>query len=162
MSFWLPYRARWSLAPGVRRENEGEGKRGPRNRGGAAATERTSAQQVFHRYSVQSSLKTSALRAAEPLVARCPFGCRPELRGPWVPAFAGKTKSRKAGTQEPRWCRCHGADLSAASVPSVQCAGFCQNRRPPRRRVFGAPMSLWLPPSGPWFLAPGVRRENEG
>src|SRR5690625_7855194 len=22
----------------------------------------------------------------------CPFGCHPVLRGPWIPAFAGKTK----------------------------------------------------------------------
>src|SRR5690625_385011 len=25
------------------------------------------------------------------MAVRCPFGCRPELGGPWVPAFAGKT-----------------------------------------------------------------------
>src|SRR5690625_3700670 len=86
MSFWLPARARWALAPGVRRENEGVGKRGPRNRGGAAATKRASAQQVFHRYSVRGSLKTSALPAAESLVIRCPFGCRPVVRGFWLPA----------------------------------------------------------------------------
>src|SRR5690625_5614733 len=88
-----------SVVPGSRRSpgKRRVGKRGPRNRGGAAATERTSAQQVFHRYSVQSSLKTSALRAAEPLVVRCPFGCRPELGGPWVPAFAGKTRGEGSG-----------------------------------------------------------------
>src|SRR5690625_1921980 len=44
MSFWPPPSARWSLGPGVRRENEGVGKRGPRGRGGAAVTVRTSAQ----------------------------------------------------------------------------------------------------------------------
>src|SRR5690625_1734809 len=32
------------------------------------------------------------LRAAEVMAVRCPFGCHPELGGPWVPAFAGKTK----------------------------------------------------------------------
>src|SRR5690625_7368689 len=95
MSFWLPSRARWSLAPGVRRENEGVGKRGPRNRGGAAATKRASAQQVFHRYSVRGSLKTSALPAAESLVTRCPFGCRPGFGGSWIPAFAGKTMGER-------------------------------------------------------------------
>src|SRR5690625_7849582 len=46
-------------------------------------------------------LKNSTLRAAEPLVARCPFGCRPMLRGPWVlgpgySAGAGKREGRKA------------------------------------------------------------------
>src|SRR5690625_2446804 len=49
MSFWLPSNAPWSLGPGVRRENEGVGKRGPRIRGGAAATERTSAQRALRR-----------------------------------------------------------------------------------------------------------------
>src|SRR5690625_6482667 len=88
-----------SVVPGSRRSpgKRRVGKRGPRNRGGADATKRTSAQQVFHRYSVQSSLKTSALRAAEPLVARCQFCCRAKLLGPWFPALAGNTKSSKAG-----------------------------------------------------------------
>src|SRR5690625_2705553 len=47
MAFWPPPNARWSLGPGVRRENEGVGKRRPRSRGGAAVTEWTSAQRVF-------------------------------------------------------------------------------------------------------------------
>src|SRR5690625_6511486 len=74
MSFWPPPSARWSLAPGVRRENEGVGKRGPRNRDGAAATERTSAQRAFRRHDAQALLKDSTLCAAEAVVVRCPFG----------------------------------------------------------------------------------------
>src|SRR5690625_2015516 len=30
----------------------------------------------------------------------------------------------KAGAQEPRWCRCHGTDLSAADIPLARCSGF--------------------------------------
>src|SRR5690625_7499851 len=112
-----------SVVPGSRRSpgKRREGYRGRRSRGGAAATERTSAQQVFHRYSVQGSLKSSALPAAESLGTRCPFGCRPVVRGFWLPAFAGKTRGKKAGTQEPRWRRGHGADLSAAEIGRASC-----------------------------------------
>src|SRR5690625_847851 len=34
------------------------------------------------------------------MAARCPFGRHPELGGPWVPAFAGKTK--RVGKRGPR------------------------------------------------------------
>src|SRR5690625_4905723 len=71
--------------------------------------------------------ESSTLCAAEPLMARCPLGCRPELGGPWVPAFAGKTRGKKAGAQKPRWCRCCRTDLSAADVPSAWCAGFFES-----------------------------------
>src|SRR5690625_1923166 len=84
--------ARWSRGPGFRRENVGAGKRGPRNRDGAAATERTSAQWVLRRHDAQALLKDSTLCAAEAVVVRCPFGRHPMLGGPWVPAFAGKTR----------------------------------------------------------------------
>src|SRR5690625_3425882 len=87
MSFWLPPSARWSLGPGVRRENDeinrrqirtfsrfsGSSvlflrfsppplsfpprKRGPRSRGGVAVMERTSAQRVFRRHDVRVVLK---------------------------------------------------------------------------------------------------------
>src|SRR5690625_297270 len=67
-------------------------KRGPRNRGGAAAAERTSAQRAFRRHDARVLLKTSTLRASEPLAVRCPLGCHPASRGPWLPAFAGKTR----------------------------------------------------------------------
>src|SRR5690625_863107 len=131
MSFWLPPSAPWSLGPGVRRENEGwesggpgaavvphplagpqrsgpstgtmlgfiphsfpPRKRGPRSRGGAAATARTSAQRAFHRHDA---------RVHPPFVS---------------PA--------KAGAQEPRWCRCHETDLSAADIPPAGCLGFLE------------------------------------
>src|SRR5690625_7537200 len=112
-----------SVVPGSRRSpgKRRVGKRGPRSRGGAAATERASAQQVFHRYSVRGSLKTSALPAAESLVIRCPFGCRPVVRGFWLPAFAGKTRGKKAGAQEAGVRPGHGAGLRAASLPAVRC-----------------------------------------
>src|SRR5690625_6474512 len=69
MSFWLPSRARRSLDPGVRRENENNPppccplsfpprKRGPRSRDGAAATARTSAQRAFCRHDAQALLKS--------------------------------------------------------------------------------------------------------
>src|SRR5690625_1488575 len=35
--------------------------------------------------------KDVTLRAAETVVVRCPSGRHPVLRGPWIPAFAGKT-----------------------------------------------------------------------
>src|SRR5690625_5687318 len=44
MSVWLPPAARGSVGAGVSRENEGEESARPRGRGGAAVTERTSAQ----------------------------------------------------------------------------------------------------------------------
>src|SRR5690625_2630695 len=72
MPSWLPSRARWSLGPGVRREDDERAlrqigpsalfrflralpsfpprKRGPRSRGGATPTGRTSAQRIFRRH----------------------------------------------------------------------------------------------------------------
>src|SRR5690625_5556907 len=104
------------VVPGARRSpgRRRVGQRGPRGRDGAAVTERTSAQGVFRRHNAWVLLKESTLRAAEAVVVRCPFGCRPEPGGPWVPAFAGKTRGRKAGAQAPQWCRGHGEDLSTA------------------------------------------------
>src|SRR5690625_7835052 len=48
------------------------------------------------------------------------------LRGPWVPACAGKRRGgRKAGAQEPWWCRCHGTGLSAVGFSPARClSGF--------------------------------------
>gem|GEM_PF-2535569 len=184
-------------------------KRGPRNRGGAAAAERTSAQWAFRQHDARVLLKTSTLRASEPLAVRCPLGCHPASRGPWLPAFAGKTRisfprapssfpprkrgprSRggaaatertsvqrtfsqhdarvlapfvspaEAGAQEPRWRRCCGTDLSAVGFPTTRCSGSFENQHAPCLGAFGGPMPSWLPPSVPWPLAPGVRRENE-
>src|SRR5690625_6542812 len=67
-------------------------KRGPRNRGGAAAAERTSAQWAFRQHDDRVLLKSSTLRASEPLAVRCPLGCHPASRGPWLQAFAGNTR----------------------------------------------------------------------
>src|SRR5690625_1025467 len=85
-----------SVVPGSRRSpgKRGEGRKaeGP----GAAVVplpqERTSAQWIFRRHDAQALLKNSTLPAAESLAARCPFGRHPVLGGPWLPAFAGKTR----------------------------------------------------------------------
>src|SRR5690625_5773384 len=106
MSVWLPPRARRSLAPGVRRENEGQESERPRSRGVAAVTERTAAQPALRRHNA---------RVPAPFVS---------------PA--------KAAAQEPRWCRCHGTDLSAAGVPPARCLGALEKTAPSRseeRRV---------------------------
>src|SRR5690625_5453121 len=48
------------------------------------------------------------------------------LRGPWVPAFAGRTRGgREAGAQEAWWCRCHGTGRSAVGFSPARClSGF--------------------------------------
>src|SRR5690625_6992050 len=61
--------------------------------------ERTSVQRAFRWLDARVSLINSTLCAAEPLMPRCPYGCHPMPRGPWVPAFAGKTRGRKAGAR---------------------------------------------------------------
>jgi len=148
-------------------------KRGPRNRGGAVATKRTSAQRAFRQHDARVLLKTSTLRASEPLAVRCPFGCRPELGGPWVPAFAGKTKIsfRRALPSFPprkRGPRSRGGAV-ATKRTSAQwvfrrhgARAFLKRQHPPCRGGCSGSMSFWLPSSGPWSLGPGVRRENEG
>src|SRR5690625_1471064 len=136
MSSWLPSRARWPLGPGVRWEDDERAlrqigpsaflrlhgalptfpprKRGPRSRDGAAVTERTSVQRAFCQHDAQALLKDSTLRAAEAVVVRCPLGCRPELGGPWVPAFAGKTmRELSVRLGPPRF-----SDSSALSLPT--------------------------------------------
>jgi len=119
--------------------------------------------------------KDVTLRAAEVVVGQCPSGRHPVLRGPWIPAFAGKTMREigawnssepprppfvspaKAGAQEPRWCRCHEADLSAVGFPPVRCSGSFENQHPPCRGALGGSMSSWLPSSARWSLGPGPR-----
>jgi len=165
----------------------------------AAATERTSAQRVFRRHDVRVVLKRKHPRAAEAAVARCPSGCHPELRGPWVPAFAGKTRGRKArGPAAAVWpLPRSGPQRNGPSTGTM--LGFIPHSFPPRKRGpssrggaaatertstqrafhrqdawvlmkrrhplccgnHGGLMSFWLPPSAPWSLGPGVRRENE-
>src|SRR5690625_3713765 len=36
----------------------------------------------------------------------------------------------KAGAQEPRWCRCHGADLNAAGLPPAGCLSSLERTAP--------------------------------
>src|SRR5690625_7694151 len=36
----------------------------------------------------------------------------------------------KAGAQEPQWCRCHRADLSAANLPPALCSGHLEKEAP--------------------------------
>src|SRR5690625_5718105 len=46
------------------------------------------------------------------MAVRCPFGCHPELGGPWIPAFAGKTmRELSARLGPPRF-----SDSSALSL----------------------------------------------
>src|SRR5690625_4126551 len=207
MPSWLPSRARWSLDPGVRLEDDERAlrpigpsaffrflralpsfppqKRGPRNRGGATPTGRTSAQRIFRQHDARVLLKQdSALRAAEAMAVRCPLGCHPELGGPWIPAFAGKTMRElsarlalrafpipprspfvspaKAGAQEPRWCDTHWPDLSAADIPPARCSGSFETRqRAPCCGGHGGSMPSWLPSRARWPLDPGVRREDD-
>src|SRR5690625_1031507 len=79
-------------------------KQGPRNRSGAAVTERTSAQRTFRQHDARVLLKTSTLRAAEAVVVRCPLGCHPELGGPWVlgPGYSAGAGKRGVGKRGPR------------------------------------------------------------
>jgi len=95
------------------------------------------------------------------MAVRCPFDCRPEPGGPWVPAFAGKTRGRKAGAQEPQWCRGHGTDLSAAGSPPARCLSALERKHPPCRGGHGGSMPSWLPSRARWSLDPGVRREGD-
>jgi len=175
-------------------------KRGPRNRSGAAVTERTSAQWVLRRHDarVHSSFVSPAKAGAQgPRWCRChctnlsavgspPARCSGSLektapslpQSPWRPDVLlaatqcsvvpgsrrspGKRGGRKAGAQGPRWCRCHGADLSAAGSPPARCSGSLEKQHALCRGGCGGSMSFWPPPSARWSLAPGVRRENEG
>src|SRR5690625_739082 len=136
MSFWLPFKVPWPLDPGVRREDDERAlrqigpsalfrflrappsfppqKRGPRNHGGATPTGRTSAQRIFRQHDARVLLKQdSALRAAEAIAVRCPLGCHPELGGPWVPAFAGKTMRELSARLDP-------PRFSDSSAPSLR------------------------------------------
>src|SRR5690625_416101 len=114
-------------------------KRGPRNRGGPAATERTSAQWAFRRHGACALLKNSTPCASEAVVVQCPFGCRPELGGLGVPAFARITRDRKArgpaaavvplsqyGPQR--------SGLSAGTMPGFPPRSFPPRKRGPRTR----------------------------
>src|SRR5690625_166249 len=133
-------------------------KRGPRNRDGAAAAERASAQRVLRRRGVRVSLKSQRLPAGEAVAARCPFGCHPELRGLWLPAFAGKTK--RVGKRGPR-SRDGAAAAERASAQRVLrrrgVRASLKRQRPPCRGGRGGPMSFWLPARARRFPDPGPR-----
>src|SRR5690625_3891587 len=118
-------------------------KRGPRNRSGAAATERTSAQRTFRRRGAQALLKKQhppccggcggLMSFWLPPSAPWPLGPglrrendeinRRQIRAPFV-------SPAKAGAQEPQWCRCHGADLSAVNPPPARCMDAHEKEAP--------------------------------
>src|SRR5690625_62273 len=56
------------------------------------------------------------------------------LRFPSFPPHFLFASPAKAGAQEPRWCRCHRTDVSAAGSPPVRCSGSCPYSFPPRKR----------------------------
>src|SRR5690625_1611924 len=118
------------------------------------------------------------------MAVRCPFGCRPELGGPWVPAFAGKTmREFSARLGPPRF-----SDSSALSLrfPRESGIGRASGRALPREWIsaqwifrrhdawvlvkrrhllccggHGGSMRFWLPSRARWSLGPGVRWEDD-
>src|SRR5690625_761707 len=83
------------------------------------------------------------------------------------PRFLGSPRaylvvsSTKAEAQDSPWRRCHGTDLSAVGFPLARCLGSFESQHPLCCGTLDDWMSFWLPPSAPWSLDPGVRRENE-
>src|SRR5690625_3671202 len=73
----------------------------------------------------------------------------------------GRRGVGKRGAQEPRWCRGHGADLSAVSFPPARCLSALERKYPPGRGGCGGSMSSWLPSRARWSLGPGVRWEDD-
>src|SRR5690625_3058534 len=125
-----------------------------------------------------------ALPTAEAVVVRCPLGCRPELGGPWVPAFAGKTmREFSARLGPPRFSDSSALSLrfpresggpGAAVVPlprewiSAQWIFrrhdawvLVHSRRSSDRGGCGGSMPSWLPSRARWSLGPGVRWEDD-
>src|SRR5690625_2600187 len=106
---------------------------------------------------------------------RCPGALeKPALSVPWrpwwfdVPLVAaqglaapgsrrspGKRGVGKRGAQEPRWCRCHGADLSAAGFQPTRCPGALE------KPALSVPWRPWrldvLLVASPCSVAPGSR-----
>jgi len=131
MSFWLPpvFRGPWIPAFAGKtkiilpraapfrfpRESGGPGTammllswNGPQRSGRSAGT-------MFELISL--SLKSQPAPCCGALDDSMSFWLPPVFRGPWLPAFAGKTmRVGKREAQEPRWGRCHGVGLSAASL----------------------------------------------
>jgi len=143
-------------------------KRGPRDRGGAVPAQANfSAASVPPAQCPGAVERDSSFCAAEAPVARCPSGCHPVRGGPWIPAFAGKTKMsslrafssfppRKRGPRDRGGAVPAQANFSAASVPPAQCPGaverdssFCAAEAPVARCPSGChPMR-----GGPWIPA---------
>src|SRR5690625_4046590 len=118
------------------------------------------------------------------MAVRCPFGCRPELGGPWVPAFAGKTmREFSARLGPPRF-----SDSSALSLrfprdsrSAVDAEVLLPREWLSAQWIFrrhdawvlvksrhllccgghGGSMPVWLPSRARWFLRPGVRWEDD-
>src|SRR5690625_4058534 len=118
------------------------------------------------------------------MAGRCAFGCRPELGGPWVPAFAGKTmREFSARLGPPRF-----SDSSALSLRFPRESGGPGAAVVPLPREWisaqwifrrhdawvlvksrhllccgghGGSMPFWLPSRARWSLGPGVRWEDD-
>src|SRR5690625_3927862 len=160
------------------------GKRGPRSRGGGAATERASAQRAFRRHGVRIPEK----RRHPPCRGGCgglmSFWLPPRVRrslGPGLrrendeinrrqsrppSSFSGSStlpfvSPAKAGSQGRLVGLFHGMYLSALGVPPARCSSSLHRPAPSCCGGRGGLMSFWLPPSAPWSLGPGLRRENE-
>src|SRR5690625_2363269 len=78
-----------------------------------------------------------------------------------IPPRSPFVSPAKAGAQEPRWCRGHGADLSAAGSPPARFLSSLERQHPSCRGGYGGSMSFWLPSRARWSLDPGVRREDD-
>src|SRR5690625_6623205 len=78
-----------------------------------------------------------------------------------IPPRSPFVSPAKAGAQEPRWCRGHGADLSAAGSPPARFLSSLERQHPSCRGGYGGSMSFWLPSRARWSLDHGVRREDD-
>src|SRR5690625_3962370 len=174
-------------------------KRGPRSRGGAAATKRTSAQRIFRRQDAWDFLKEQHAPCCGNrggpmsfwLPPSAPWSLRPAARRD----YAARDRAGPGAAVVPHPLA--GPQRSGPSTGTM--LGFIPHSFPPRKRGprsrggaaatertstqrafhrqdawvlmkrrhplccgnHGGLMSFWLPPSAPWSLGPGVRRENE-
>src|SRR5690625_4823434 len=86
-------------------------------------------------------------------MAQCPSGCRPELGGPWLPAFAGKTRGRKArGPGAAVWLLSRNGPQrsgpSAGTMLGFPPRSFPPRKRGPRSRGVSAPAQADLSAAG--------------
>src|SRR5690625_2879811 len=184
MSFWLPPRVRWPLDPGVRRENDERDRRQTRPLSSFSGSSTlpfvspAKAEAQEPRWGRCHGMDLSAVgfppaRCLSSLEKTAPSCCggRGGLMSFWLPPSApwslgpGLLRENeevgKRAAQQPEWCRGHGADLSAVGFRPAWCMNSLKRRRPPCRGGCGGLMSFWLPPSAPWSLGPGLRREND-